>query len=191
MRARKYNSKTLADILADIPKSLEKQVSSTMAIAALIDDEMKKNNLSIDDVAKIFKVKPETIGHWLSGSFDFKISTLCKIEEKINIELFKITKYQKNIISKNNEVISINFTTKIIKNYIEMGYVPRMDGSLMVSDDLTCDCCGKNTTSLSGFENNNPKYPDIGLCIKCFEEYAKLIHSHEQSTNETNDICRI
>jgi ribosome-binding protein aMBF1 (putative translation factor) len=97
IKARKYNSKTLADILADIPKSVEKQVSSTMAIAALIDDEMKKNNLSIDDVAKIFKVKPETIGHWLSGSFDFKISTLCKIEEKIGIELFKITEYKRAI----------------------------------------------------------------------------------------------
>ena len=96
MKVRTYNSKILNKIFADISKSEEKQVSSTMIIAALIGDEMEKKGLSIDDVAKIFKVKPETIGHWLSGSFDFKISTLCKIEEKIGIELFKITKYVKD-----------------------------------------------------------------------------------------------
>jgi transcriptional regulator with XRE-family HTH domain len=179
MRARKYYSKHLAEILVDIPKSLEKQISSTMAIAALIDDEMKKNNLSVDDVAKIFKIKPETIGHWLSGTFNFKISTLCKIEEKIGIELFKITKYQKNGISKDNEIISTNFTTKILNKYIKVGYVPKTDGSLIISDDLTCDCCGYNVTNLSGFENSNSKYPDIGLCVKCREEYYKIISSRE------------
>ena len=44
-KARKYNSKILEKIFADIPKSLDKQVSSTMIIAALIDDEMKKTIL--------------------------------------------------------------------------------------------------------------------------------------------------
>jgi transcriptional regulator with XRE-family HTH domain len=180
MRARKYYSKNLAKILADIPKSLEKQVSSIMAIAALIDDEMKRKNLTVDDMAKLFRVKPETIGHWLSGSFDFKISTLCKIEEKIGIELFKITKYQKNEISKDNEVISINFTIKILKKYIEMGYKPKMeDGSITCSTDLTCNCCAKQTPSLVILEYDYPNHPDVGLCGECFNEYAKIIHNHE------------
>jgi ribosome-binding protein aMBF1 (putative translation factor) len=91
-KARKYNSKILEKIFAGISKSEEKQVNSTMIIAALIDDEMKRKNLSVDDMAKLFKVKSETIENWLSGIFDFKISLLCKIEEKLEIELFKINK---------------------------------------------------------------------------------------------------
>ena len=215
MRARKYNSEILEKIFADIPKSLQKQVSSTMVIAALIGDEMKRKNLTVTDVAKLFKVKLETINNWLSGDFDFKISLLCKIEEKIGIELFKITKYVKDqnvvigdkaltpagdghvvigekALVDNKEVMSsINFTKKIIKRYIEMGCVPRMNGSLIsliVSDNLTCDCCGKKVPTLAGFENKHPHCPDIGLCANCVEEYYKIINSHEQSTNETNGI---
>ena len=182
-KARKYNSKILNKIFSDIPKSLDKQVASTMVIAALIDDEMKKNNLSIEDVAKIFKVKPDTIENWLSGTFDFRISSLCKIEEKIGIELFKITKYVKVVIndkaSIDHGINSSEFTTKKLKEYINIGYRPRMDGSIIASSDLTCNCCAKRIPSLIMLVHDYPTYSDVGLCSECYIEYDKLINSHE------------
>ncbi len=200
-KARKYDSKMLEKIFADIPKSLDKQVSSTMIIAALIDDEMKRKNLSIDDMTKLFKVSPITIKIWLSGTFDFRISLLCKIEEKLNIELFKITKYvkDKNLVIgdkaltpagdgdivighkalSDHGINSPEFTTKILERYIKMGYIPRMDGSITASSDLTCNCCAKRTPSLIMLEHNYPNNPDVGLCGECYTEYVKLVHDHE------------
>ena len=182
IKARKYNSKILEKIFANISKSEEKQVSSTMVIAALIDNEMKRKNLSVDDMAKLFKVKSETIKIWLSGTMDFKISLLCKIEEKLNIELFKITKYVKVVIGDkaltDHGINSPEFTTKKLKEYIKIGYIPRMDGSITASSNLTCNCCAKRTPHLLMLEYNYPTHPDVGLCSECFDEYIKLVH-HE------------
>ena len=202
MKARKYNSKILEKIFNDVPKSLDKQVSSTMVIAALIDDEMKRKNLSVDNTAKLFKVMPETIKNWLSGTFDFKISLLCKIEEKLNIKLFSITSYikDKNVVigdkaltpagdghvvigdrTLNNDhgINSAEFTKKLLERYIKMGYEPRMDRSITSSSDLTCNCCAKRTPSLIMLKYNYPIHPDVGLCTECYTEYAKLVHNHE------------
>ena len=148
-KARKYNSKILEKIFANISKSEEKQVNSTMIIAALIDDEMKRKNLSIDDMAKLFTVKSETIENWVSGTFDFKISLLCKIEEKLDIKLFSITPYVKVVIGDkvltDHGINSPEFTTKILERYVKIGYIPRMDGSITASSNLTCNCCEKRT----------------------------------------------
>jgi transcriptional regulator with XRE-family HTH domain len=200
-KARKYNSKILEKIFADISKSEEKQVNSTMIIAALIDDEMKRKNLSVDDMAKLFKVKSETIENWLGGSMDFKISLLCKIEEKLDIKLFSITPYvkDKNVVIgdkaltpagdghivighkalTDHGINSAEFTTKKLKEYIKMGYIPRMDGSITASRDLTCNCCAKKTPHLIILEYDYPTHPDVGLCSECFDEYIYLVHHHE------------
>ena len=191
-KARKYNSKILEKIFADIPKSLEKQVNSTMIIAALMDDEMKRKNLSVDDMAKLFRVKSDTIKNWLSGTFDFKISLLCKIEEKLNIKLFTVTPYgflpeiykDKNVVIghkalTDHGINSAEFTTKKLKDYIKMGYIPRMDGSITASSYLTCNCCAKRTPSLIILEHDYPNNPDVGLCGECYTEYSKLVQNHE------------
>jgi hypothetical protein len=184
-KARKYNSKILEKIFADIPKSLEKQVNSTMIIAALMDDEMKRKNFTIGDMAKLFKVKSETIENWLGGTFDFKISLLSKIEEKLDIKLFNITPCVKdqnlviNELSHDHGIKSPEFTTKILERYVKMGYISRMDGSITASSGLTCNCCAKRTPSLIILEHDYPNNPDVGLCGECYTEYSKLVQNHE------------
>jgi hypothetical protein len=154
-------------------------------------------------------VKSITICSWLSGTFDFKISTLCKIEEKLNIELFTIIPYVKdqNIVIgdkaltpaddghivigrkalSNYGINSPEFTKRILERYVKMGYMPRMeDGSITCSSNLICNCCAKQTPTLimleydvTKLEHDYSSYPDVGLCGECFNEYAKIIHNHE------------
>jgi transcriptional regulator with XRE-family HTH domain len=180
-----------------------------MIIAALIDDEMKRKNLSIDDMAKLFNVKSETIENWLGGTMNFKISLLCKIEEKLGIKLFSITPYVKdqnvvigdkaltpagdghivigNKALTDHGINSPEFTIKKLKEFIKMGYKPRIEnGSITASSNLTCNCCAKRTPNLIilefdgfRFESDHLSHSDVGLCGECFNEYAKLIHNHE------------
>jgi len=175
-KAREYHSKIIDEILADVSPSLEKWVKSTMIISVLIDEAMKKKNLSVNDTAKLFKLSPETINNWRCGSYNFTLKQLCNIEEKLEVDLFHVVKYVKDASPEDNneEIITTEFTTKILERYFKMGYHRRMDGSITESENLICDTCGKKTTIKIGFEREYPEFPDLGLCGTCAEEFMKM-----------------
>lgn len=175
-KAKEYRSKILDEIFADVSPSLEKWVNSTMIIPVLIDEAMKKKNLSVEETAKLFKVKPATIRNWRGLGYNFTLKQLCNIEEKLEVDLFHVVKYVKDASPEdnNNEIVPAKFTTQILERYFKMGYHRRMDGSITESENLICDTCGKKTTIRVGFEKMYPEFPDIGLCGTCAEEFMKM-----------------
>ena len=192
-KAREYHSKIIDEILADVSPSLEKWVKSTMIISVLIDEAMKKKNLSVNDTAKLFKLSPETINNWRCGSYNFTLKQLCNIEEKLEVDLFHVVKYVKDAspedyaqikfndnlddekeIVPEQDIVPAEFTRKILERYFKMGYHRRMDGSITESENLICDTCGKKTTIKIGFEREYPEFPDLGLCGTCAEEFMKM-----------------
>lgn len=56
-------------------------------IAEKIKLAMKEHRLSHGDFAWIMGVQPSIVTRWLSGTHNFTIETLLKIEEKLKIEL--------------------------------------------------------------------------------------------------------
>ena len=85
---------------------------------------------------------------------------------------FKITEIHSKLVLLKDKIQQLT-------NTINMGYIPRMDGSITASSNLTCNCCAKRTPSLIILEHDYPIYPDLGLCVECIDEYVKLIHNHE------------
>jgi len=92
---REKNDKSFEQMFEDINRDypyLERQVHYKLMIAALLDERRKELGWSVDDMAKAFKRKPETMRNWMGGCYNYTIDTLAMIEQVMNVKIITYIK---------------------------------------------------------------------------------------------------
>lgn len=87
---REKNDKIFEELFEEIARDyphMEKQVHYKMMIAAMLDERRKELGWSVEDMAKAFKRKPETMRNWMGGCYNYTIDTLVLIEDIMNIKI--------------------------------------------------------------------------------------------------------
>lgn len=92
-----YKDPILDDILSNIPKGIQKEVDMFYEIAARIDEILKRKGWNQADLAKAMGKKEAEISKWLSGSHNFTISTLARIETVLEEDIISVKKYRKPV----------------------------------------------------------------------------------------------
>ena len=92
-----YKDPILDDILSNIPKGIQKEVDMFYAIAARIDEILKRKGWNQADLAKAMGKKEAEISKWLGGSHNFTISTLARIETVLEEDIISVKKYRKPV----------------------------------------------------------------------------------------------
>lgn len=67
-----------------------RKIATSMHIAAIIDMTLKNRNISQKESAKRLNAPPPQINLWLSGTHNFTINTLLKIEIALNTQIFNL-----------------------------------------------------------------------------------------------------
>jgi transcriptional regulator with XRE-family HTH domain len=78
------------EILKNIPQKVRNFTRLSMGIAADIDDILKQKKMSQKMFADLMEKKESEISKWLSGSHNFTIKSIAKIEEKLNTQILFI-----------------------------------------------------------------------------------------------------
>jgi len=87
IKARKYNSSILQDLLSDIsPLEMEK-TKIKMKIAATIEDLIKARGWSKSQFAKKLSKEPSEVSKWLSGNQNFTIDILTEISYTLKVSV--------------------------------------------------------------------------------------------------------
>ena len=92
-----YKDPILDDILSNIPKGVQKEVDMFYAIAVRINEILKRKGWTQADLAKAMGKKEAEISKWLSGSHNFTISTLARIETVLEEDIISVKKYRKPV----------------------------------------------------------------------------------------------
>ena len=92
-----YKDPILDDILSNIPKGIQKEVDMFYAIAVRINEILKRKGWNQADLAKAMGKKEAEISKWLSGSHNFTISTLARIETVLEEDILSVKKYRKPV----------------------------------------------------------------------------------------------
>lgn len=71
----------------DVPQYVEDFVNKSVDISDVLEDAMTIRNLSNKELADRLDVKELEVENYLSGTYDFKISEIVKIEDTLNIKL--------------------------------------------------------------------------------------------------------
>ena len=79
-----------------------------MNIGKKIIEIRKKNNLSQEDLAKMFFVTRQTISSWECGKSYPDIETIIKISDKFNVSLDKLLKGDKKMVKKIDKKVRLN-----------------------------------------------------------------------------------
>jgi len=62
-----------------------------------------------------------------------------------------------------------------LKDFKTKGYHRRTSGSITsMEEKMICDCCGRKTNTLVGYEKDYPRNKDIGLCIMCSNDFDEI-----------------
>ena len=92
-----YKDPVLDDILSNIPKGIQKEVDMFYAIAARINDILKRKGWNQANLAKAMGKKEAEVSKWLSGNHNFTISTLARIETALEEDIISVKKYRKPV----------------------------------------------------------------------------------------------
>ena len=92
-----YKDPILDDILNEIPKGIQKEVDMFFAITNRISEILKRKGWSQVDLAKAMGKQEAEISKWLSGSHNFTIATIIKIETALEDEIISVKKYRKSV----------------------------------------------------------------------------------------------
>lgn len=92
-----YKDPILDEILADIPKGIQKEVDLFYAISVRITEILKRKGWSQADLAKAMGKQEAEISKWLSGSHNFTIATIARIETVLDEDIISVKKYRKSV----------------------------------------------------------------------------------------------
>lgn len=92
-----YKDPILDEILADIPKGIQKEVDLFYAISVRITEMLKRKGWSQADLAKAMGKQEAEISKWLSGSHNFTIATIARIETVLDEDIISVKKYRKSV----------------------------------------------------------------------------------------------
>ena len=89
-QARKYTSPIIANVLAKRNMANYEKTKRNMLLAARIDDALKLKGFSKKHLADLMEKRPSEITKWLSGTHNFTLETLYRIETYLGVTLFMI-----------------------------------------------------------------------------------------------------
>lgn len=89
-QARKYTSPIIANVLAKRNMANYEKTRRNMLLAARIDDALKLKGFSKKQLADLMEKRPSEITKWLSGTHNFTLETLYRIETYLGVTLFMI-----------------------------------------------------------------------------------------------------
>ena len=92
-----YKDPILDDILSNIPTRIQKEVDMLYAIASRINEILSRKGWNQADLAKAMGKKEAEISKWLSGSHNFTISTIARIETVLEEDIISVKKYRKQV----------------------------------------------------------------------------------------------
>lgn len=92
-----YKDPIIDDILSNIPQRIQKEVDMFYAIAARINEILRRKGWNQANLAKAMGKKEAEISKWLSGSHNFTISTLARIETVLEEDIISVKKYRKSV----------------------------------------------------------------------------------------------
>ncbi|MFW5658440.1 MAG: helix-turn-helix domain-containing protein [Bacteroidota bacterium] len=78
------------DEVASIPKARYNFIAHSMAVAAAIDDVLQAREMTQKDFAKLMGKQESEISKWLSGTHNFTLRTIAKIEGALELDVLKI-----------------------------------------------------------------------------------------------------
>lgn len=79
-------------IAARTPKDSKIFVSKSLDVADRIDAIMKKQGKNQKDLAKLLNKTPSEISKWLSGTHNFTLKSIAKIEAALDSSILEVTK---------------------------------------------------------------------------------------------------
>ena len=74
--------------------TIRREVQHSMALAAAIDDVLQARNMTQKDFAKLMGKQESEISKWLSGTHNFTLKTIAKIEAALEVDLLNINSTQ-------------------------------------------------------------------------------------------------
>jgi ribosome-binding protein aMBF1 (putative translation factor) len=89
-QARKYTSPILTKVLTKRNMANYEKTKRNMLLAARIDDALKLKGFSKKQLADLMEKRPSEITKWLSGTHNFTLETLYRIETYLGVTLFMI-----------------------------------------------------------------------------------------------------
>ena len=92
MARTNYKDPILDEILAEIPKGVQKEVDLFFAISIRISEILKRKGWNQADLAKAMGKQEAEISKWLSGSHNFTIATIAKIETVLEEDIISVKK---------------------------------------------------------------------------------------------------
>lgn len=108
--------KTTKEFFADLPKDIEIFVNKSIEISDRIEDILKKKNITQRKFATLLGKEESEISKWLSGTHNFTLKTLAKIESVLGEEIFHIkhentiSTYLESIEESKSTLSSLTFT---------------------------------------------------------------------------------
>ena len=86
-------SKTLLEkTIANLPEEENRYAEHSMDIAYLLKQHMKKNKISEKEMTGKLEITPGKIKKWLSGTTNFSIAEISRIEVALEIEIIPFVK---------------------------------------------------------------------------------------------------
>lgn len=114
--ARKYTSKSISKLLAEITPVEKLQTSTKMSLAARLDDLITARGWGKSEFAAKVNKNPSEITKWLSGTQNFTIDTLAEIGIVLNMPVSELFAPKPvHIVNKVQVVISVKEVQQSIR----------------------------------------------------------------------------
>src|SRR6266508_326111 len=107
-------SEVFKRIKARIPSFKRRMARISLDIASQIYEYMKEQNMSQRELANKLGKSESEISKWLSGSHNFTIETVAKVEDVLNEDILLVPKYAKDDLG-----ISFEIPKTVIINEIK------------------------------------------------------------------------
>lgn len=91
-KTRVYSSPILKEIISKRNPIEYNQTNRNMLLAKKISEAIEARGLSRKEFANSLNKNPSEVTKWLSGTYNFTLDTLYKIESCLNLTLFEISK---------------------------------------------------------------------------------------------------
>lgn len=92
-----YSDPLLDEVAKQIPDEVHRRVELMMDIPLRINEILIRKGWNQADLAKAMGKKEAEISKWLSGSHNFTIYTIAKIETTLGENILSVKKYRKSV----------------------------------------------------------------------------------------------
>lgn len=86
----KQTSRSLQEILGPIPESVQQKIDISIEISDRLDTLMRERGLNKKQVAEALGKRPSDVSKWLSGQYDFSLSTISLLSSFFGKEIINV-----------------------------------------------------------------------------------------------------